>query len=185
MNPQVSKIKRIAQGANVMPLLWALQQHPELWNQHTARTAPEDSPHHEVDDVWCRYAEMHNGSAPEIHDSVWYPGILEKLPVRPMVMDLMKFVQGERLGGVLITRIKAGCRVQPHMDPGWHARYYEKYAVQLQSAPGQFFSFEDQRLEAQPGDVYWFDNQFTHWVENDTPYDRITAIVAIKTHKGD
>lgn len=180
----MTKIKRIASGANVMPLLWALQQHPELWNQHTARTADPDSPHHQVDDIWCRFAELSDGSAPEEHDSVWYPGILDALPVRPLVMPLFKFVDGERLGGILITRIPAGCSVRPHVDPGWHARYYDKFAIQVQSAPGQRFCFEDQYLEPQPGDVYWFDNQYTHWVTNDTPYDRITLIAAIKIHKG-
>lgn len=182
---ELTKIKRIAQGANVMPMLWALQQHPELWNRHTARTQDPESPHHEVDDIWCRFAQMEDGKAPEVHDSVWYPEILQKLPVRALVMPLMQFVQGERLGGILITRIKAGAQVKPHVDPGWHARYYDKYAIQIQSAPGQYFNFDDQRLEAQPGDVYWFDNQYNHWVSNDTPYDRITLIAAIKIHKGE
>jgi hypothetical protein len=93
----------------------------------------------------------------------------------------MTMVDGERLGGVLLTRIKAGKSCYPHADPGWHARHYRKFAVQIQSAPGQFFCFEGERLEPMPGDVYEFDNSHTHWVTNDTEHDRITLIVCIKT----
>jgi aspartyl/asparaginyl beta-hydroxylase (cupin superfamily) len=81
---------------------------------------------------------------------------------------------------VLITRIPAGATCRPHVDPGWHARAHDKYAVQITSAPGQAFCFDCERLESRPGDVYWFDNQFTHWVENPTPYERVTMIVCVR-----
>ena len=84
------------------------------------------------------------------------------------------------MGGVLITKIPAGKECKPHTDPGWHARYYEKVAIQIQSAPGQAFCFEGESLETRPGDVFWFDNAFTHWVTNPTPYDRITLIACIQ-----
>jgi hypothetical protein len=43
--------------------------------------------------------------------------------------------------GVLITRIKPGQICKPHTDPGWHARYYDKFAVQIEAAPEQCVSF--------------------------------------------
>jgi quercetin dioxygenase-like cupin family protein len=179
------KIVKISGGLNVNPMLWALQKNPELWNQHTTRTQDPNSPHHQVDDIWARYAEFEDSMNPGAHDSVWYPGILNKLPVRELIMPLMNFVSGERLGGVLITRIKAGKECKPHHDDGWHARYYDKYAIQIQSAPGQRFCFENEHLEPIPGDVYWFDNQHIHWVTNPTEFDRITMIVCIKPYKGE
>jgi quercetin dioxygenase-like cupin family protein len=92
----------------------------------------------------------------------------------------MRFVEGVEIGGVLITRIPPGKSVRPHTDPGWHARRYEKYGVQITSAPGQLFCFEGEELETQPGDVFWFDNAHTHWVTNPTHYERITMIVCIR-----
>lgn len=174
-------IKHIINNVNVSHMLWALQAHPELWNVHRQRTEDMFSPHHEVDDIWCRYAALEDFDNPGPHESIWYPGIIEALPVQGLVMPLMNMVGGERLGGILITRIKAGHSVKPHHDNGWHAKYYQKFAIQIQSSPGQFFCFEDAKLEPKPGDVYWFDNSFTHWVTNDTPHDRITMIVCIKT----
>jgi hypothetical protein len=175
------KIKKIGDGLNVAPLLWALQANEQLWNQHRDRTEDPASPHHEVDDIWVRYALDAKVQGP--HESVWYPAAAG-LPVRELVYPLMQYVQGERLGGVLITRIKSGKQCKPHHDDGWHAKYYEKFAIQVQSAPGQAFCFDGASLESKPGDVYWFDNAFTHWVTNPTPHDRITLIVCIKTDKG-
>lgn len=174
-------IRRVTTGINVTPMLWALQRNPQLWNEHPGRTQDPNSPHHGVDDIWCRYAQLEDAKVPGPHESVWYPGIENKLPVRELVYPLMRFVEGDRLGGVLITRIRAGRSVKPHHDDGWHAKYYQKFAIQIQSSPGQFFCFEDAKLEPLPGDVYWFDNSFTHWVTNDTDHDRITMIVCIKT----
>jgi hypothetical protein len=116
------------------------------------------------------------------HDSVWYPEC-DVLPVRDIVYPLMAAVRGERLGGVLITRIPPGQQCKPHTDPGWHARYYDKFAVQIKSAPGQCFHFHGESLAAEPGEVYWFDNAHTHWVTNDSTEERITLIVCIKTER--
>lgn len=177
----MTPIVKIASGVIVKPMLWALQAQPDLWNQHPGRTADPLSPHREVDDIWVRYAELHDAAKPGPHEPVWYPGMLNKLPVRELIYPLMRFVEGDRLGGVLITRIRAGKQCFPHSDDGWHAKYYQKFAIQLQSSPGQFFCFKEAKLEPMPGDVYWFDNQHTHWVTNDTDQDRITMIVCIQT----
>lgn len=175
------KIELITQGVQVAHFLWALQSNPGLWDRNTSRTQDPTSPHHGLSDIWARFAAPGvDGSQP--HESVWYP-CADLLPVRELVYPLMAAVKGVQLGGVLITRIPAGAVCRPHKDPGWHARYYDKFAIQIQSAPGQAFCFEDERLESKPGDVYFFDNSHTHWVENPTPFDRITAIVCIRTER--
>lgn len=172
------KIKRIAEGAHVAPFLWALQSHPDLWDQRTERTKPGDSPHHGLSDIWARYAAPgEDPSGP--HESAWYPAA-DVLPVRELIYPLMSAVPGVRLGGVLITRIPPGERCKPHIDSGWHARNYEKFAIQIASAPGQEFCFEGESLVTKPGDVFWFDNSHMHWVENPTPYERITLIACIQ-----
>lgn len=178
------KIRKIAGGLNVMPLLWALQANEHLWNEHPMRTEHAESPHHEVDDIWMRYAAPEDAMKDGTQDSIWYPSLL--LPaVKSLVYPLMQFVDGDRLGGVLITRIKAGKSCKPHKDLGWHARYYEKFAIQVQSAPGQKFCFDNEELETMPGDVFTFNNAHMHWVTNDTLHDRITLIVCVRTDKGE
>lgn len=173
------RINRILQGVPVSPILWNLQSHPELWNVQRARTESPASPHHGLDDIWVRYGDPERAIDGQAHDARWYPSS-DLIGVKSMCLDLMRFVGGVELGGVLITRIPPGASVKPHTDPGWHARRYEKYGVQIASAPGQRFCFEGEDLETQPGDVFWFDNAHTHWVTNPTSYERITMIVCIR-----
>lgn len=171
-------ILKLAEGFDVAAVLAALDAHPELWNQHTERTAHPNSPHHGLDDIWVRYAPSDIEPALP-HDAVWYPSQLADA-VKPLVYSLMQSVRGDHLGGVLITRIPPGARCKPHTDPGWHARYYEKFAVQLKADPGQSFCFDDAQLTTKAGDLFWFDNSKRHWVNNDTPHERITLIVCIR-----
>lgn len=169
--------------ADVTALREALRLHPELWDQNTARTASESSPHHGLSDIWARYAAPGvDGSRP--HVSIWYASEVVG-PLKVLADHLMDVVNGTELGGVLITRIPAGAECKPHTDPGWHARFYEKVAVQVESSPGQAFMFHGEHLDTEPGDVFWFDNAHEHWVPNPTQHDRVTAIFCIKTRAFD
>lgn len=180
MSAQVP-IQLMLRGLDVEPLRKALAEHPELWNQHTARTESEESPHHGLDDIWVRFADPLTMREDGSHDSVWYPPA-DVLPVRAYAQALMTRTQGERLGGILITRIPAGKTCRPHVDPGWHAAHYSKFAVQIEADPKtQAFCFRGIELRSAPGDVFWFNNHYEHWVTNDGPHDRITMIVCIRT----
>lgn len=187
----MNNVLHILSGINVLPMLLELKQNPQLWDEHTFRTANPMSPHRDVSDIWVRYNAIENFDPQwpmrfhEEHDSVWYPAA-ELLPsLRKFALDLMRHVDGDRLGGILITRIPAGAQCHPHVDTGpWHADYYEKFALQLESDPAQAFHFEEGSFSARPGDVYWFNNTPVHWVTNDSAVDRITAIVCIHTAKG-
>lgn len=172
-------IELVEQGYAVDAVLDALT--PELWNQHRLRTADE-GPHREVDDIWARCLDwdvMRDSPATfnQPHVSSWYT---DNEVIRNAALDVCDAADGDELGGVLITRIPSGCQVYPHIDQGWHARYYEKYALQLKAHPDQAFCFERQSLVTQAGDLFTFDNSFTHWVTNESPVERITMIVCIK-----
>jgi quercetin dioxygenase-like cupin family protein len=174
----MSNLKLLAQGLNVAPIYWALQAHPELWNKHTTRTENPTSPHHGLDDIWVRYGDSDQDPA-KPHTAKWYEPA-DIIGIKTLCLDVMRSVGGSILGGVLITRIPPGASCKPHSDNGWHADAHHKYAVQITSAPGQKFCFDGEELESKPGDLFWFDNQFTHWVTNDTPYERITLIICVR-----
>lgn len=176
------KIKLLTSGINVAPIHWKLQSNPQLWNQHTQRTCSPTSPHHGLDDIWARFGDPTRAVDGLSHDSYWYESA-DILGIKEICHGIMTLVQGVELGGVLITRIPPGATCKPHVDDGWHAKRYDKYAVQITSAPNQRFHFEGESLETKPGDLFWFDNQYLHWVTNDTPYERITMIVCIRTEK--
>ncbi len=164
------------------PLLAQLETHPEVWDEIPIRTSHPKSPHREVSDVWVRYNLIENfhgdmGAFNGPHESEWYP-VAEKLPqVRTLAHELMQRLEGEKLGGILITKVPAGKQVYPHVDSGWHAGHYQKIGLQVIGNSSQSFCFEDGELSAQSGEAYFFDNHVPHWVRNNSAEDRITLII--------
>jgi len=171
---------------DVTPLVLAIQRQPWLWNRDNERTEDDTSPHKDVDDIWIRYNHPSKKGTPEFHKrhtSVWYPAYYNLPQIRDIVFPLMHRVEGEQLGGVLITRIPPGKSVAEHADDNWHVQYYDKYYVQLQSHPQQVFYCGDDAYSAKPGDVYHFDNTKVHRVENNSDCDRMTLIICIRSNR--
>ena len=165
----------------------ALVDNPDLFGQYNQRGSAEGSPHREMTDIWIRYKDIkpHLESGDfstfgDEHDSVWYSSS-NLLPVKRLLFQIMAEVDGERLGGVLITKLPPHGVIHPHIDGGWHAGYYDKYYVPIQSSKGDVFGFEDGDVIPSEGDVWWFNNSVVHWVKNETDNYRFSLIVCIKT----
>lgn len=175
----------ISANVNVTPLLNAVMRQPELWNQNTLRTTHELTPHKQVDDIWLRFNELTANPADVIdeHESVNYPAMFALPQARPLIFNLMTIVEGERLGRTLITRLPPGCKIEPHVDGGSHAEYYDRYHIVLQAAIGSKFRAGDEVIQMAPGEVWWFDNAKEHEVINDSQFDRIHLIVDIRTFR--
>lgn len=168
----------------VAPAALELAQAEDLWGEIDLRTGG-DSPHREAQDIWLRFngkekwqADPAELAAP--HVSSWYPSAKRLPSLVSLCQQMMKLVDGQELGGVLITRIPPGKQIYPHIDQGWHAGHYEKFAIQIKSAKGQAFCFPGCSLSANPGESYTFDNSRLHWVENNSSFPRITLIVCIR-----
>lgn len=167
-----------------------LAEHPELWDQNPFRRTAQGSAHSDMSDIWVRYNDVQKYLARgdltgfnEEHVPVWYPA-WDTLPaLKPVIFDLMARVEGEMLGGVLITGIPPGNGIAKHVDKGWHVDYYDKFYISLRAAPGAKFWSEDEVIEPEVGDVYRFDNRHEHWVTNDSNQWRMTLIVCIRTDK--
>lgn len=163
---------------NVMELQQELQE-CQGWNLCPLRTQGARSPHRECDDVWVRWrntAIRSDGS----FDCSWYD-VADELPSAVKLCEaLFSLYDGSRMGGVLITRIPPGKQVYPHIDGGWHAGHYEKFAIQVQGNSEQEFCFDGESLSTQPGDVFRFRNDVPHWVTNSSKEARITLICCIR-----
>lgn len=195
-------LQPLVYGLEIDPVVAELDTNPQLWNQYTLRTGGCAPVHNAVSDIWVRYrawveweryqvgetvgdvTQLHRTRVAQFvgeeHESVWYPAGYQLVALRSLIFELMRHVEAERLGGVLITRIPPGGKVLPHIDRGWHAGYYEKLAVQLKSAPGQAFCYADGRFECPAGTVYAFDNSQEHWVDNDSDVERQTLIICLR-----
>jgi len=141
----------------------------------------------QMDDIWLRYGDFsamvesgdYSALADE-HDSIW----LKDLPAcKKLCFEIMEMVDGERLGGVLISKLSPGAEMLPHTDKGWHAEYYDKYYIPIKNGKGSIFGFDEGNIKPLIGDVWAFDNSYNHWVKNNSDKDRIAMIVCIKQNK--
>lgn len=152
---------------------------PYLWNQKPLRKVAEGTPHEAMDDIWLRFA-----GKPEEYDKphfpIWYPaeGVL---PVRQIILAMMARAQATHLGGVLITRIPPGGRINPHADHGWHPEFYNcKFYLPLATNDACTFRVEDEKVVMQAGDIWWLDNTVEHEIINEGDTERITLIVCMR-----
>ncbi len=167
----------------VAPLLEQIEARPELWNQYSYR---KNKPAHaEMSDIWIRYNAIENlgPNFNDEHESVWYPAYKELPYLKKLIFPLMTKVEGERLGGVLITKIPLSCEIKPHIDKGWHVDYYDKFYISIKSQQGANFYCGDEILCPKVGEIWRFDNRQLHWVKNESLDDRMTLIVCIRTNK--
>lgn len=175
---------RVSSALDVSSAITEIQCNSHLFGELNARKGEIDSPHYEMDDIWVRYGDVSAlvesgdySSIADEHDSIW----LKDMPaVRRVCFDIMAMVDGERLGGVLITRLQPGGEIKPHTDSGWHASYYRKYYVPIKNEIGSVFGFECGAIKAVAGEVWEFDNSVPHWVNNYSDSERIAMIVCIK-----
>lgn len=178
----------ICSDLDVLPLQEELLKHYDEFDKYEYRRTFPNSPHAAMTDIWVRYNDVtpfeEKGSLSGFeaeHDSIWYP-VLEKLPsVKKVVFDLMSKVDGERLGGILITKLDPKGQITRHTDAGWHAQYYDKFCVPILNKDGAIFGFDDGLINPKLGEAWWFDNSNPHWVDNNTDSDRIAMIVCIRT----
>lgn len=177
---------KIFSGLNLRSVKSELGSNYHLFGEFNARK--EAGPiHADMTDIWLRYGDINemveSGDYSKIadeHDSIW----LKDLPeCKKLCFQIMNMVDGERLGGVLITKLPIGGKILPHQDSGWHAEYYDKYFIPIQNAKGAVFGFESGIIDPVEGDVWAFDNSYTHWVENGSDRERIAMIVCIKQNK--
>ncbi len=187
---------RLATNLNIKPLMLAIQQKPQLWNQFTHRTQASivrngeeiQTPHREVDDIWLRMNPM-EGCA-DRRESVDYPAYNELPEARDIIHALMNDVRGERIGRCMITRLGTGLRIYPHVDISEdleihydNEQYYSRFHVVLQGLPGSLFNCGDETVCMQTGEVWWFDNAVEHEVINNSADERIHLVVDIRTRK--
>lgn len=179
---------QIAAGVDTMPLLLEVHRQPHLWNRNDVRLS-ENGPHYQTQDIWLRYKDetenKQSGSYANFgdpHDGVWYPAYYALPSARKLIFDLMRRVEGERIGGILIYKVPPGKVILPHTDVGWHVDYFDKFNICLQSNPRSAFYYHDEKMFQQPGDVHHFANNVEHWVQNEGEDDHIVLTVCIRTH---
>lgn len=180
--------QKIAEGVDVLPLLHAAKRQQELWDAHPIRTKHPGTAHSEVSDILLRFndiAEFEKTGNPAsiVDDKEAIPFEAWDLlsQARTIIFDLMRRVEGTRLGRVIITKLPPGRSITPHVDGGAPATYFDRYQVALQSLPGAMFKIGDEQVNFRSGDVFWINNCVEHSVINNSADDRVVMIVDIRS----
>lgn len=176
---------RIAQQVNTVHVLLQIQRQPELWKADTYLRDYPQGPFEDVETIFLRFpaasvTELER-SQTDPHECENMDGFIHLPAARPLVFSLMAMVEGERLGRVMINKIRPGGRIFPHADTPIHANYWDRFHYVVQSAPGVNFRCGDETVQMQTGEVWWFDNSEEHEVVNNSAEDRLHLIVDIRT----
>lgn len=166
------------------PLMMQLTDHPELWNNDsTLREDKANTVLYALNNISLRriksIPEQRAGSGPpfinfEAFDILW--------SAKDIVFELMHQLHGEILSQVVISRMRPGEVIEPHIDrlPPGYPLIYQRYQIPLSVKRGVRFICGDEELFMEPGNAYWFDNQVTHSVHNDSSEDRISMRVDLR-----
>ena len=178
---------QIAENVAVLKLMHQVARHPELWNEHRFRTEFPNTPHAQVDDIWLRFSDPEKCTTTSnvIGDDrpVWYPAAKILDEAKPIILDLMRFLNGYELGRVLITRLRPGGTILAHRDDAGeyvHMKDIARYHVVLNGKPGSLYHDGDETVCMQTGSIWWFLPTELHAVENNSDDDRIHLLVDIR-----
>lgn len=175
----------LARAVNVIPLAVQILRQPQLWREDTYLRDYPQGPFRDVETIFLRFppcsvSEMQR-DAKDPHECVWMDGALHLPAARPLIFSLMQQVEGERLGRVMINKIRPGGIIYPHADTPIHADYWDRFHYVVASAPGVLFRCGDETVGMQTGEAWWFQNAFEHEVINNSAQDRMHLIIDIRT----
>lgn len=184
---------QLISGVDVVPLQMQLQRQPELWQADTYLRDYPQGPFNDVETVFLRFPPLSvtelEQSTKDQHECVWMDGLVHLPAARFLIFMLMARVDGERLGRVMVNKIRPGGRIYPHADTPIHANYWDRYHYVIQSSPGCTFRCGDETVQMRQGECWWFQNANEHEVFNGSADDRIHLIIDIRTQhmnvKGD
>lgn len=187
--------QKIFEGITIAPLLNALYRKPELWKTDDFLRKFPQGPFGETDTIYLRFQDKVDvGDDPEklqaytenrlagndLHECPWRPEINELPEARFHINSLMNSMSATRLGRCMINRIAPGGRVFPHADSPWHADYWDRYHLVLQSEPGNVFRCGTEQVHMRQGEIWWFENAIEHEVANNSANDRIHMIIDLR-----
>jgi GNAT superfamily N-acetyltransferase len=178
---------RLATDLPVVPLLKKLEQHPGLWQEITARQTTPGSPHHDTECIFLRWCPEQTVEAAFYQlETIDYPATKLLMPEAGDVFLALMEILGKEYRGpladygrVIITKLKAGGKIDTHMDEGKYADRYDRFHICLQSDLGNLFAVGGHGCWMQPGEAWWFNHKRPHWAENTSERERIHMIVDV------
>lgn len=180
--------ERIATGLDVGPLLAALDAHPGLWGEITARQSYPGSAHRDTECIFVR-----GPSAFTADDYFNDLGAFDfplpetiRMEVDSLVNSLSACIGILEYGRVLIVNLHPGGVLDTHIDEGLYAEHYSRFHICLRGNEEPFTSsltVEGVSAFMQPGEAFWFDHRKWHSASNIGTRPRIHLIFDAVTER--
>jgi hypothetical protein len=168
--------KRISDTIVPTVLLRMIEAQPELWREITMRQEYAGSAHAQTETIFLRAPARLDDILNELN-CIDMPAIEKLSPALfGIINPIVDHLRIRELGRAMIVKLKAGGRITPHTDQGGYARYYARFHYALTSTPDCRFTVGNETVHMAPGELWWFNHQVEHRVENDGP-DRVHLIV--------
>ncbi|ANA34441.1 aspartyl/asparaginyl beta-hydroxylase domain-containing protein [Ralstonia mannitolilytica] len=185
---------KLAEGVNVKPLVNALYRKPDLWKADDFLRKYPQGPFGDTDTVYLRFQDhvqvqsaeeeelykQNKLAGHDLHECPWRPEVDQLPEARALIMALMTATGATRLGRCMINRLVQGGKIFRHADSPWHASYWDRYHIVLQSEPGNVFTCGEEQIWMRPGEIWWFQNAIEHEVVNNSADDRIHLVVDLR-----
>lgn len=186
--------QRLADGIETHALLNALYRNAHLWKADDFLRKFPQGPFGDTDTIYLRFQDhvvcatdeeielykQNKLAGYDLHECPWRLELNDLPEARTLIMSLMGSLGATRLGRCMINRLKSGGRIYPHADSKWHAEYWDRYHIVLQSTPGNTFRCGDEQVWMREGEIWWFQNAIEHEVVNNSDNDRIHLIVDLR-----
>ena len=175
---QESNFVRIADGLDVDTLLKLLDAKPEFWKEIEIRQQFTGSPHKDTESIYVRgplkmsqyYVLWDTGS----YD---YPCMKYLEPALvPLMRPILKKLQVEDMGRVLIVNLKPSGHVTKHNDQGTYADHYQRFHLVLKTNQWCSQTCGNQKQKFEVGEVWWFNHKKIHTADNVGTTDRVHII---------
>ena len=113
-------------------LLNQITRLPKLWKEDTYLRDYPQGPFHDTETIFLRFppasvTEMEQSQRDQ-HECINMDGMIHLPAARQLIYSLMARVEGERLGRVMINKLRPGGQVYPHADTPSHADFFARLA---------------------------------------------------------
>lgn len=173
--------QQVLRGLDVSGAVMELARQPALWAEFTARQTHPGSAHHDTECIVLRGPRPGDNVFDSIESRPW--PALDLLPeCANLVIQLLESQNTADVGRVMVTRLKPGGVIDPHVDEGGYADHFTRFHIPLASCMGNDFTCGDETIAMLPGTAWRFDHKLRHHVHNDSPDWRVHLIVDLALH---
>lgn len=175
----------------IAPLVAKLEANPQWWDEITDRQDHPGSAHHDTKAIFLRWCpERDAASVFTDLRVVNYPRGLDLLnEAVPIVEQIRKMLATMRddhaeLARVMIVSLKAGGKIDQHVDEGSYADTFERFHVALTDTSNALEVWRAdgvrEYITMLPGEAWWFNHKQPHACANYGETDRWHLIVDMK-----